>query len=146
MAVDYGKDTTLLWARLLDLHDLTYRRLRHTSGEDDRSALETRLYEYEEAILLARAPNIGAIHHKLELLWQGKLHGNDLGSQIRLNIFGEVRMEAWHTLSQGERMARAVGTILGGAEEDRDFHPGRDLLNPDWLDEDEPSRSDQTND
>lgn len=145
MAVNYGKDTTRLWARLLNDHEQTYLQVRYAS-EDDRPELEAQLFELEEAILLTRAPNIGAIHHKLELLWQSKLHGNDLESQIRIRILGELRMEAWHTLSEDERMALTLGSFLADDDDQDDFNPGRDLLNPDWLEDDEPTRPGQAND
>lgn len=80
------------WASASTTIDTLHQQLG--SATDNRRALEDRLAEAEEDLLDLRAPDLAGTVRKLELLWDGKLHGQDQISTRKLMILNELRCHA----------------------------------------------------
>ncbi len=54
-------------------------------------ALDDRLAAVEEHLLGLAAPDLGGVTLKLELLWEGQLHGQDQDSERKLAVLADLR-------------------------------------------------------
>lgn len=58
---------------------------------DQNPALDERLAAVEERLLDLAAPDLAGVLLKLELLWDGQLHGQDQDSEHKLAVLADLR-------------------------------------------------------
>lgn len=64
-------------------------RIVHNQAPTPR--LEERLAALEEQLLALPAPDLAGVTTKLEMLWQGDLHGRDADSVHKLLVLDDIR-------------------------------------------------------
>lgn len=77
------------WASAINTIDTLHQQLG--SAPDNRRALEDRLAAVEEDLLDLQAPDLAGAIRKLELLWDGQLHGLDRNSDHKLMVLDDLR-------------------------------------------------------